>query len=95
MNKQIKETGMVVEDNSRRSFFKKTAAAVGVVAAAGYTMTLISKTSASTEDASAKYAADLALQEKAIMGNHLIMMTEDEKKHRLDVLLNCHYKAIA
>jgi len=95
MHKHIKEEGMTVEDNSRRSFFKRAAAAVGVVAAAGYTKTLISKYSASTGDARAKYAADVAAQEKAIMGNQLILMTDDEKKQRLDELLNCHYQEIA
>lgn len=95
MHKQKIEASMNMEENSRRSFFKKTAAAVGVVAAAGYTMSLISKASASTVDASAKYAADLALQEKAIMGNQLILMTDEEKKQRLDDLLNCHYREIA
>lgn len=82
-------------NNSRRSFFKKAAAAVGVVAAAGYTKTLISKRSASTDDASAKYAADVALQAKAVTGNQLILMTDDEKNQRLDELLNCHYQEIA
>ena len=95
MHKHIKEVGMVMEDNSRRSFFKKAAAAVGVVAAAGYTKTLISKSSVSTDDASAKYAADVALQEKAVTGNQLIVMTDDEKKQRLDELLNSHYQELA
>jgi hypothetical protein len=95
MHKRIKEVGVIMEDNSRRSFFKKAAAAVGVVAAAGYTKTLISRSSASTDDASAKYAADLALQEKAVMGNPLVLMTDDEKKQRLVELLNCHYQEIA
>ena len=95
MHKHTKEVGMIMEDNSRRSFFKKTAAAVGVVAAAGYTMTSISRSTALTNDASAKYAADIALQEKVMMGKQLILMTDDEKKQRLDVLLNCHYQAIA
>jgi hypothetical protein len=95
MHKDIKEVGMVMEDNSRRSFFKKAAAAVGVVAAAGYTKTVISKSSASTGDAGAKYAADVASQEKAVLGNQLILMTDDEKKQRLDALLNCHYQEIA
>lgn len=84
-----------MEDNSRRLFFKKAVAAVGVVAAAGYTKTLISRSSAPTGDASAKYAADVALQEKAVMGNQLVLMTDDEKKKRLDDLLNCHYQEIA
>lgn len=82
-------------DNSRRLFFKKAVAAVGVVAAAGYTKTLISRSSAPTGDAGAKYAADVALQEKAVMGNQLVLMTDDEKKKRLDDLLNCHYQEIA
>jgi hypothetical protein len=95
MHKHIEEVGVIMKENSRRSFFKKAAAAVGVVAAAGYTTTLISKSSVSTGDASAKYAADLALQEKAMMGNQLILMTDDEKKQRLEVLFNCHYQEIA
>ena len=84
-----------MEENSRRSFFKKAFAAAGVVAAAGYTKTLISGSSASNEGASAKYAADVALQEKAVTGNRLVLMTDGEKKQRLDELLNCHYQEIA
>jgi hypothetical protein len=95
MNKCIQKMDMNVERNSRRSFFKKAAAAAGVVAAAGYTTNLISRSSATNNNAGAKYAADLALQEKAIMGNQLVQMTDDEKKQRLDVLLNCHYQEIA
>ena len=83
------------EENSRRSFFKKTAAAVGVVAGAGYTISLISRASASTDDASAKYAADVAAQETAVMGNRLILMTDEEKKQRLNDLLDCYYQEIA
>jgi hypothetical protein len=94
MNKHIQETDKTMADNSRRSFFKKAAAAVGVVAAAGYTKTLISKSSALTDDASAKYAADVALQAKAVMGNQLVIMTDAEKKQRLDDLLNSHYQEI-
>jgi hypothetical protein len=92
MNKQIQEADMIMEDDSRRSFFKKAAAAVGMVAAAGYTMNLISKSTALTGDASAKYAADIASEEKVMMGNPLVLMTDEEKKQRLDVLLNCHYQ---
>ncbi|MGC2456738.1 MAG: hypothetical protein WA435_01930 [Gallionellaceae bacterium] len=66
-----------------------------MVAAAGYTKTLISGSSASNEGASAKYAADVAMQEKAVRGNQLVIMTDDEKKQRLDELLKCHYQEIA
>jgi hypothetical protein len=95
MHKNIKKADKIMEENSRRSFFKKAAAAVGVVAAAGYTTNLISRSSATNNSASAKYAADVALQEKAIMGNELILMTDEEKRQRLEVLLNCHYQEIA
>jgi hypothetical protein len=95
MHKDIKEVGMVMEDNSRRSFFKKAAAAVGVVAAAGYMKTVISRSSVSAGDAGAKNAADVALQAKAVMENQLIVMTDDEKKQRLEALLNCHYQEIS
>ena len=43
MHKHIKEEGKIMEENSRRSFFKR-AAALGVVAAAAGTKTLISRT---------------------------------------------------
>ena len=84
-----------MEDNSRRSFFKKAAAAVGVVAAASATKTLIAPSCTSSEAACAKYAADIAKQEKAVTGNGLVLMADDEKKQRLDELLNCHYQEIA
>ena len=84
-----------MEDNSRRSFFKKTAAVVGVVATAGAAKTLISASGTSSAEASAKYAADIVSQEKAVTGNQLILMSEAEKKQRLDDLLNCHYQELA
>lgn len=83
-----------MEENSRRSFFKKAAAA-GVVAAAGYTKILISGASASNGNASEKYAADVAMQEKAVRGNQLVVMTDAEKQQRLDDLLKCHYQELA
>ena len=86
---------MIKEENSRRSFFKRAAAAMGVVAAAGYTKTLISKSTASNEGACAKYAADVASQEKAVKANQLVVMTDDEKRQRLDDLLNFHNQEIA
>jgi hypothetical protein len=86
---------MSKEENPRRSFFKKAMAAVGVVAVAGYTKTLISGSADSAEGVSAKYVADVASQEVALMGNQLVLMTEDEKKQRLDELLNIHNQEIA
>ncbi len=83
------------EVNSRRSFFKVAAAAVGVVAAAVGTKNLISKTSVSAGGTNEKYAADVLSQEKAVKSNQLVLMTDEEKKRRLDELLNLHYQEIA
>jgi hypothetical protein len=83
------------EENSRRSFFKRVAAAVGVVAAAAGTKTLISKAIKSNGDISAKYAADVAAQEKAVKANHLVLMTDEEKRQRIDDLLNSYRQEIS
>lgn len=84
-----------MEENSRRSFFKAAAAAVGVVAAAGYTGKVISASIGSNGDANAKYAADEASQEKAVRENQLIVMTDEEKQQRLEALLNFHRQETA
>ncbi|MGC2167311.1 MAG: twin-arginine translocation signal domain-containing protein [Gallionella sp.] len=84
-----------MEENSRRSFFKKAAAAVGVVAAAGYAKTVISDAVESKESTSAKYAVDVAMQEKAVKENQLVVMTDEEKQQRLDDLLNFHRQETA
>ncbi len=86
---------MTDKENSRRSFFGKVAAAVGVVAAAGYAKTLISGAESSTAGVGEKYANDATQQEKALMGNRLVIMTDAEKTQRLDELLNCHYKELS
>jgi anaerobic selenocysteine-containing dehydrogenase len=90
---QLEILEMRMEENSRRSFFKKAAAA-GVVAAAGCTSTLVAA-SVKNSDPGARYAADIALQEKAVKENHLVVMTDEEKQQRLNELFNCHYQEIA
>ncbi len=84
-----------MEENSRRSFFKRAAAAVGVVAAAGYARTVISDAVESQDSASANYAVDVAMQEKAVMANQLVVMTDEEKQQRLDDLLSFHDRETA
>lgn len=91
----MKGAAMIDENNSRRSFFGKVAAVLGVVAMAGYAKTLISGATTSTAVDSEKYANDERLQNKALMGNRLVVMTDAEKKQRLDELLNCHYKELS
>jgi phospholipase C len=83
------------EENSRRAFFKKAAAAVGVVVAAGYTKSEISSAVESNADTCAKYAADVASQEKAVKANQLVVMTDEEKQQRLEDLLNFHRQETA
>ena len=83
------------EENSRRAFFKKAAAAVGVVAAAGYTRNVISRAVESNTDTCANYAADIASQEKAVKANQLVVMTDEEKQQRLEDLLNFHHQETA
>jgi hypothetical protein len=83
------------EENSRRSFFKRVAAAVGMVAAAAGTKNLISRSIDSNDGASEKYAADVAAQEKAVKANQLVVMTDEEKQQRIDDLLNFHRQEIA
>ena len=95
MHKHIQEAGTITEENSRRSFFKRAAAALGVVAAAVGTKNLISASIQSAGGANEKYAADVALQEKAVKENQLVVMTDEEKQQRLDDLLNFHNQETA
>ncbi len=81
--------------NSRRSFFQKAAAVIGMFAAAGYTTNKISKSTTSDVGETAKYANDAAMQEQAVMGNRLVLMSESEKSQRLQELLNCHNEEIS
>ncbi|BBE49832.1 hypothetical protein OYT1_ch0258 [Ferriphaselus amnicola] len=86
---------MMNEKNSRRSFFGRVAAAVGVIAAAAYTKTLISGAKTSDAGLSEKYSNDASQQEEALMANRLVVMTDAEKKQRLDELLSCHSKELS
>ncbi|PJC03013.1 MAG: hypothetical protein CO071_00135 [Gallionellales bacterium CG_4_9_14_0_8_um_filter_59_50] len=86
---------MIDNKNSRRSFLGKAAAAVGVIAAAGYVKTLISGAASPTAGVAEKYTNDATQQEKALMENRLVIMTDAEKTQRLDELLNCHYKELS
>ena len=93
---KIKGGGMINEDNSRRGFLKKAAAAVGVVAAAGVTAkTLISAPSDSVSSESAKYVNDGHLQQKVMSQKQYVLMTDNEKEQMLNEILSNHYKELA
>lgn len=84
------------EDNSRRGFFKKAAAAVGVVAAAGVAAkTLVSAPSDTVGGENAKYVNDDLLQHEVMSQKQYVLMTDSEKKQMLEEILNNHYKELA
>ncbi len=83
---------MIKENNSRRAFFKKAAAAVGVVAAADYTKTLISSHTDSANDVSEKYASDVNMQKSVMSKKQFVLMTDNEKNQRLAELLSNNHK---
>lgn len=84
------------EDNSRRGFFKKAAAAVGVVAAASVTAkTLISAPSDPTGSESAKYANADLVQEKIMSQKQFVLMTDNEKEQMLNEMLGNYHKELA
>ena len=85
---------MIKEENSRRTLFKKAAAAMGVVVAAAVSAKTLISASGSISGAGEKYANDAALQEKRLSQSHLVMMTEDEKKQRLAEILGSHDQAL-
>ena len=90
-----KEVDKMKEENSRRSFFMRVAAALGVVAAAAGTKTLIARAIEPDGDAGAKYASDVAAQANAVKENQLVVMTDEEKQQRIDDLLKFHRQEIA
>lgn len=83
---------MIKKGNSRRAFFKKAAAAVGVVAAADYTKTLISAHADSANDINEKYASDVNMQKSVMSKKQFVLMTDNEKNQRLTELLCGHNK---
>jgi hypothetical protein len=85
---------MIKEENPRRTFFKKAAATMGVVVAAAASAKTLISASGSANGVREKYANDAALQEKRLSQSQLVMMTDEEKKQRLDQILGCHEKEL-
>lgn len=82
---------MIKEENSRRTLFKKAAAAMGVVV----TAVVSAKSLISASWASKNYSNDDAVQVKMLAQNQLVAMTDDEKNQRLNDILNCHKKELS
>ena len=83
---------MIKPDKSKRTFFKKVAAAVGFVAAAGYLGNLISARSNSIQQINDISANDVNMQKKALLQKQLVAMTDNDKKQMLDEILDSHNK---
>jgi len=84
-------------DISKRTFIKKTAAVVGVVAAAGLTKTWISASSdtINRKRANINYTKDDLQQEKVMSQKQCVLMTDEEKKQMLNEMLNNYHKELA
>lgn len=81
---------MIKSDKSKRSFFKKVAAAVGFVAAAGYLGKLMSGRVNSIRAINDNSANDVNMQKKAWLQKQLVPMTDNDKKQMLDGILDIH-----
>jgi hypothetical protein len=84
---------MTKADKSKRTFFKKVAAAVGFVAAAGYLRNLISVHTNSIQVINDNSANEVNKQKKAWLQKQWVPMTDSDKKRMLDELLDIHNKS--
>jgi hypothetical protein len=83
---------MTKADKSKRTFFKKVAAAVGFVSASGYLGNLMSARSNSTDRINENSTNDMNLQKKAWLQKQWVPMTDSDKKQMLDEILDSHNK---
>ena len=83
---------MIKADNSKRTFFKKVAAAVGFVAAANYLSKWMVARSNSIHEINNNSTNDVNMQKKAWLQKQMVPMTDNEKKQMLDEILDSHNK---
>ena len=86
---------MTKADNSKRTFFKKVAAAVGFVSTSGYLGNLIAARSNSKQAINENSEADVIKQKKAWLQKQWVPMTDSDKKQMLDEILKIHSKSEA
>jgi len=84
---------MTRADKSKRTFFKKVAAAVGFVTAAGYLRNLMSSRTHSIQLINDNSAKDVNRQKQAWLKKQWVPMTDNEKKRMLDEILGLHNKS--
>lgn len=90
-----KERDEVIAD--KRVFFKRAAAALGVVAAAGWTGAAITKSAEKVGgvNARARFAEENLRQQQIMSGKKLVIMTRQEKQQMLDRILRNHYRTVS
>lgn len=79
-------------DNSKRGFFKGMLAAIGLLVGTNYVMKLASGRRRPSKDAKAKSEHEDDLQSKAWLQHQQVLMTDNEKQHMLDEIINLHNK---
>ncbi|HNQ03603.1 MAG TPA: hypothetical protein PKH69_03220 [Thiobacillaceae bacterium] len=80
------------QDPSKRSFFRQATMVLGVLAAAGYTRSMLSASSGSRQNLRYKYVNDEKLQELTWTRGRLTEMTDTDKQDMLATLLGTHPK---
>ena len=83
---------MIKADKSKRTFFKKMAAAVGFVAAARYLSKLMVASTNSIQVINDNNVNENNKQKNAWLRKQWVPMTDNEKKQMLDELLEIHNK---
>lgn len=90
-----KEPDEVVAD--KRSFLRWAGAALGVVAAAGWTGLAITKSAKKVEGANTRaHSVEEELrQQQNMAGKKMVVMTQEEKQKMLDRILRNHYRKVS
>ena len=83
---------MIKTDKTKRSFFKKAAAAVGFVAAANYLSKFMIARSNSVHAINDNSTNDANKQKNAWLEKQFSPMTDNDKKQMLDEILDSHNK---
>lgn len=84
---------MTKADKSKRTFFKKVAAAAGFVSAAGYLGNLMSTRSNPIQAINENSERDAIKQKQAWLQKKWVPMSDNDKKQMLDELLDIHNKS--
>ena len=79
-------------DVTKRSFFKKVAAAVGFAATAGYLRRFLPDRSELIQAINDSSALEANQQKNAWLQKQWVPMTDNEKKQMLDIILDSHNK---